>query len=56
MNIELPNKLYYSIGEVAEAFGVNASLIRFWTKNLTFSNLKRTQKETGCLLPRTLKT
>lgn len=25
-------KLYYSIGEVAEMFGVNASLIRFWEK------------------------
>lgn len=23
-------KVYYSIGEVAEMFGVNASLIRFW--------------------------
>lgn len=26
-------KLYYSIGEVAELLGVNASLIRFWEKN-----------------------
>ncbi len=25
-------KLYYSIGEVAEMFDVNASLIRFWEK------------------------
>ena len=25
-------KLYYSIGEVAEMFGVNTSLIRFWEK------------------------
>lgn len=25
-------KLYYSIGEVAEMFEVNASLIRFWEK------------------------
>ncbi|TVR41031.1 MAG: MerR family transcriptional regulator [Cryomorphaceae bacterium] len=25
-------KLYYSIGEVAEKMGVNASLIRFWEK------------------------
>lgn len=29
MQIELPDKLYYSIGEVAKAFNVNASLIRF---------------------------
>lgn len=26
------DKLYYSIGEVAEMFEVNASLIRFWEK------------------------
>jgi len=26
-------KLYYSIGEVAEMFNVNTSLIRFWEKN-----------------------
>jgi len=26
-------KLYYSIGEVAEMFDVNTSLIRFWEKN-----------------------
>ncbi|WP_321481333.1 MerR family transcriptional regulator [uncultured Bacteroides sp.] len=25
-------KLYYSIGEVAEMFGVNESLLRFWEK------------------------
>jgi DNA-binding transcriptional MerR regulator len=27
-----PEKLYYSIGEVAEMFNLNASLIRFWEK------------------------
>ena len=32
MNVDLPDKLYYSIGEVAKAFDVNASLIRFWEK------------------------
>lgn len=30
-------KLYYSIGEVAEILGENISLVRFWTN--TFSNL-----------------
>lgn len=30
MHIELPEKKYYKIGEVAKAFGVNVSLIRFW--------------------------
>ncbi|MEC8247887.1 MAG: transcriptional regulator, partial [Bacteroidota bacterium] len=28
MHIDLPKKLYYSIGEVAKAFGVKNSLIR----------------------------
>lgn len=32
MHVDLPDKLYYSIGEVAKAFDVNASLIRFWEK------------------------
>lgn len=27
-----PLKIYYSIGEVADMFGVNTSLIRFWEK------------------------
>lgn len=30
MHVDLPPKRYYKIGEVANAFGVNASLIRFW--------------------------
>jgi DNA-binding transcriptional MerR regulator len=30
MHIDLPEKRYYGIGEVAKAFGVNTSLIRFW--------------------------
>ena len=27
-----PDKLYYTIGEVAEMFDVNTSLIRYWEK------------------------
>ena len=27
MHVDLPQKLYYSIGEVSKAFNVNASLI-----------------------------
>jgi DNA-binding transcriptional MerR regulator len=30
--VEEMEKLYYSIGEVADMFEVNASLIRFWEK------------------------
>ncbi len=32
MNLDLPEKLYYSIGEIAEAFNVKTSLLRFWEK------------------------
>lgn len=31
-NADKELKLYYSIGEVAEMFDVNASLLRFWEK------------------------
>lgn len=40
-----PGKLYYSIGEVAELFDVNASLIRFWEKE--FDLLKPTKNKKG---------
>ena len=32
MQLKLPEKRYYSIGEVANAMGVNPSLIRFWER------------------------
>ncbi len=32
MNIDKNLKLYYSISEVAEMFGVNESLLRYWEK------------------------
>lgn len=44
MNIELPDKLYYSIGEVTRAFGVNASLIRFWEKEFESIQPKKNSK------------
>ncbi len=44
MNIELPDKMYYGIGEVAEAFGVNTSLIRFWEKEFDVLNPKKNAK------------
>lgn len=33
-NTTKPHKLYYSISEVAEMLGVNASLIRFWENEI----------------------
>jgi DNA-binding transcriptional MerR regulator len=37
-------KLYYSIGEVADMFGVNASLIRFWEKEFDIIKPKKNKK------------
>ena len=44
MDINLPEKLYYSIGEVATAFGVNSSLIRFWEKEFEIISPKKDTK------------
>lgn len=38
-------KVFYSIGEVAEMFQVNTSLIRFWDKE--FTTLKPTKNKKG---------
>lgn len=37
-------KLFYSIGEVADMFGVNASLIRFWEKEFSIIKPKKNKK------------
>lgn len=37
-------KLYYSIGEVASLFSVNASLLRFWEKEFGLEVKKKNQK------------
>ncbi|MBA5628994.1 MerR family transcriptional regulator [Moheibacter lacus] len=44
MHVELPDKIYYSIGEVSKAFGVNASLIRFWEKEFEVISPKKNKK------------
>jgi len=33
---DLPEKLYYRTNELAKAFDVNASLLRFWEKEFSF--------------------
>jgi len=38
------SKLYYSIGEVAEMFNVNASLIRFWEKEFDIIKPRKNNK------------
>jgi DNA-binding transcriptional MerR regulator len=37
-------KLYYTIGEVAEMFNVNTSLIRFWEKDFDIIKPKKNKK------------
>ena len=37
-------KLYYSIGEVSKLLDVNASLIRFWEKELNLATPKKNKK------------
>ena len=44
MYLELPEKRYYSIGEVAKAFDVNASLLRFWEKEFDIIKPKKNAK------------
>jgi DNA-binding transcriptional MerR regulator len=44
MHIDLPEKRYYKIGEVAKAFDVNASLIRFWEKEFDVIKPKKNAK------------
>ena len=46
MNLDLPEKLYYSIGEIAEAFGVKTSLLRFWEKEFELLKPKKNLKGT----------
>ncbi len=44
MHINLQGKRYYKIGEVAKAFDVNASLIRFWDKEFDVLKPKKNAK------------
>lgn len=44
MHINLPDKRYYKIGEVAKAFEVNTSLIRFWDKEFDVLKPKKNAK------------
>lgn len=55
MYIDLPEKRYYSIGEVAKAFGVNASLIRFWEKEFDALKPKKNAKGNRKFTPEDIK-
>ena len=44
MHVDLPEKRYYKIGEVAKAFSVNTSLVRFWEKEFDIIKPKKNAK------------
>jgi DNA-binding transcriptional MerR regulator len=44
MHIDLPEKLYYTMGEVTKAFKVNASLVRFWEKEFPILQPKKNSR------------
>ncbi|KGO94268.1 MerR family transcriptional regulator [Flavobacterium subsaxonicum] len=51
MHLDLPEKRYYSIGELATAFNVNASLIRFWDKEFDVLKPKKNAKGNRMFTP-----
>jgi DNA-binding transcriptional MerR regulator len=55
MHIDLPEKRYYGIGEVARAFDVNTSLIRFWEKEFDVLQPKKNAKGNRKFTPRDIK-
>ena len=54
MQIDLPDKRYYKIGEVAKAFGVNTSLIRFWENEFDVLKPKKNKKGNRLFTPEDL--
>lgn len=55
MQIDLPEKRYYGIGEVAKAFKVNTSLIRFWEKEFDILRPKKNAKGNRKFTPEDIK-
>lgn len=55
MKLNLPDKLYYSIGEVAKAFDVNASLIRYWEQEFPIIKPKKNKKGNRYFTPDDIK-
>lgn len=56
MHINLPEKRYYGIGEVARAFDVNTSLIRFWEKEFDELRPKKNAKGNRKFTPEDIRT
>ena len=55
MHLDLPEKRYYSIGELSKAFNVNASLIRFWDKEFDILKPKKNAKGNRMFTPEDVK-
>ncbi len=55
MHIDLPEKRYYGIGEVAKAFNVNTSLVRFWEKEFDVLKPKKNAKGNRKFTPEDIK-
>ncbi|MDG1571963.1 MerR family transcriptional regulator [Robiginitalea sp. M366] len=55
MIADLPEKRYYGIGEVARAFNVNTSLIRFWEKEFDVLQPKKNAKGNRKFTPADIK-
>ncbi|MCW5520008.1 MerR family transcriptional regulator [Aureitalea sp. L0-47] len=55
MHVELPEKRYYGIGEVARAFDVNTSLLRFWEKEFDILQPKKNAKGNRKFTPEDIK-
>ena len=51
MKLNLPDKLYYSIGEVAKAFDVNTSLVRYWEQEFPILRPKKNKKGNRLFTP-----
>ena len=55
MDVNLPDKRYYSIGEIAQAFNVNTSLVRFWEQEFDILQPKKNAKGNRMFTPEDLK-
>ena len=55
MRANLPEKRYYSIGELAKAFDVNTSLLRFWEKEFDILKPKKNAKGNRMFTPEDVK-
>jgi len=52
---KLPDKRYYSIGELAKYFAVNASLLRFWEKEFDIIQPRKNAKGNRMFTPEDVK-